>query len=58
MIGSGTLHAVGYAMGVQRDVEAGGDPAAVLDFHGDGAMSEGDTNEAYEIGRASCRERV
>ena len=47
MIGSGTLHAVGYAMGVQRDVEAGGDPAAVLDFHGDGAMSEGDTNEAY-----------
>ena len=47
MIGSGTLHAVGYAMGVQRDVEAGGDPAAVLNFHGDGAMSEGDTNEAY-----------
>ncbi|WP_195839973.1 thiamine pyrophosphate-dependent dehydrogenase E1 component subunit alpha [Cutibacterium porci] len=47
MIGSGTLHAVGYAMGVQRDVEAGGTPAAVLDFHGDGAMSEGDTNEAY-----------
>ncbi|MDO4412337.1 thiamine pyrophosphate-dependent dehydrogenase E1 component subunit alpha [Cutibacterium sp.] len=47
MIGSGTLHAVGYAMGIQRDVEAGGTPAAVLDFHGDGAMSEGDTNEAY-----------
>ncbi|MCO6631507.1 thiamine pyrophosphate-dependent dehydrogenase E1 component subunit alpha [Cutibacterium avidum] len=47
MIGSGTLHAVGYAMGIQRDVESGSARAAVLDFHGDGAMSEGDTNEAY-----------
>lgn len=48
LIGSGTLHAVGYAMGIQRDAAA--DPelhAAVLCFHGDGAMSEGDTNESY-----------
>ncbi|PMY95074.1 pyruvate dehydrogenase (acetyl-transferring) E1 component subunit alpha, partial [Pseudomonas sp. FW305-124] len=53
MIGSGTLHAVGYAMGIQRDKAA--DPsvdAAVLDFHGDGAMSEGDTNEAYVFAAA------
>ena len=53
MIGSGTLHAVGYAMGIQRDKVA--DPsvdAAVLDFHGDGAMSEGDTNEAYVFAAA------
>lgn len=48
MIGSGTLHAVGYAMGIQRDRDADPDlRAAVLDFHGDGGMSEGDTNEAY-----------
>lgn len=53
MIGSGTLHAVGYAMGIQRDVARGGAPAAALDFHGDGAMSEGDTNEAYVFAASS-----
>ena len=53
IIGAQSLHAVGYAMGIQRDKAA--DPsvdAAVLDFHGDGAMSEGDTNEAYVFAAA------
>jgi 2-oxoisovalerate dehydrogenase E1 component alpha subunit len=43
VIGSQTLHATGYAMGVQRD---DGD-AAVLAFFGDGASSQGDVNEAF-----------
>ena len=42
MIGSQTLHATGYAMGIQND---GADSAAVAYF-GDGATSEGDVNEA------------
>ncbi|AUG31195.1 pyruvate dehydrogenase (acetyl-transferring) E1 component subunit alpha [Microbacterium hominis] len=42
IIGAQTLHAVGYAMGVQRD---GGDQVAVAYF-GDGATSQGDVNEA------------
>lgn len=42
IIGAQTLHAVGYAMGIQRD---GTDQAAVAYF-GDGATSEGDVNEA------------
>ncbi|RLK49562.1 thiamine pyrophosphate-dependent dehydrogenase E1 component subunit alpha [Microbacterium telephonicum] len=42
IIGAQTLHAVGYAMGVQRD---GGDQVAVACF-GDGATSQGDVNEA------------
>ena len=42
IIGAQTLHAVGYAMGVQFD---GADAAAVAYF-GDGATSEGDVNEA------------
>src|SRR5690606_35332663 len=42
IIGAQTLHAVGYAMGIQRD---GGDQVAVTYF-GDGATSQGDVNEA------------
>lgn len=50
VIGSHTLHSVGYAMGVQRDGMVGtGDPArdtAVVTYFGDGATSQGDVNEA------------
>ena len=51
MIGAQTLHATGYAMGVQRDGAVGtGDPdrdAAVIAHFGDGASSQGDVNEAF-----------
>ena len=51
VIGSHTLHATGYAMGLQRDGLVGsGDPtrdAAVVAYFGDGATSQGDTNEAF-----------
>ncbi|MEU9885104.1 pyruvate dehydrogenase (acetyl-transferring) E1 component subunit alpha [Sphaerisporangium sp. NPDC051011] len=43
VIGSQTLHGVGYAMGIQRD----GAEAAVLAYLGDGATSQGDVNEAF-----------
>ncbi|MEI2642969.1 MAG: pyruvate dehydrogenase (acetyl-transferring) E1 component subunit alpha [Candidatus Nanopelagicales bacterium] len=43
VIGDQTLHAVGYAMGVQRDEAR----TAVLSFFGDGASSQGDVNEAF-----------
>jgi 2-oxoisovalerate dehydrogenase E1 component alpha subunit len=43
VIGAQTLHAVGYAMGVQRDNA----PEAVLACFGDGASSQGDVNEAF-----------
>ncbi len=50
VIGSHTLHATGYAMGVQRDGLVGtGDPAkdtAVVTYFGDGATSQGDVSEA------------
>lgn len=42
IIGAQTLHAVGYAMGIQRDDS---DQVAVAYF-GDGATSQGDVNEA------------
>ena len=42
IIGAQTLHATGYAMGIQND---GADSVAVT-FFGDGATSEGDVNEA------------
>jgi 2-oxoisovalerate dehydrogenase E1 component alpha subunit len=42
IIGAQTLHAVGYAMGIQRD---GTDQVSVAYF-GDGASSQGDVNEA------------
>ncbi len=46
VIGSQALHAVGYAMGVQRD---GGDDA-VIAYFGDGASSQGDVLEAFVFG--------
>ena len=50
IIGAQTLHAVGYAMGIQRDealsrVPAGAGEVAACYF-GDGATSQGDVNEA------------
>ncbi len=44
VIGAQTLHAAGYAMGMQRD---GGDKNAVVAYFGDGASSQGDVNEAF-----------
>ncbi len=43
VIGDQTLHAVGYAMGMQRD----DDDSAVICYFGDGATSQGDVNEAF-----------
>ncbi|HZR54835.1 MAG TPA: pyruvate dehydrogenase (acetyl-transferring) E1 component subunit alpha [Streptosporangiaceae bacterium] len=43
VIGAQTLHATGYAMGIQRD---GAEEAAIVYF-GDGATSQGDVNEAF-----------
>ena len=49
IIGAQTLHATGYAMGVERDGLVGtGDPerdTAVVGYFGDGATSQGDLNE-------------
>lgn len=42
IIGAQTLHAVGCAMGMQRD----GDDAVAVAYFGDGATSQGDVNEA------------
>lgn len=51
VIGAQTLHAVGYGMAIVRDGDVGtGDPdrdRAVLVFLGDGALSEGESNEAF-----------
>jgi pyruvate dehydrogenase E1 component alpha subunit len=51
VIGAQTLHATGYAMGVQRDGAVGtGDPdrdTAVIAYFGDGATSEGDVSESF-----------
>ena len=49
VIGSQTLHATGYAMGIVKD-GAVGDPEtgeAVIAYFGDGATSQGDVNEAF-----------
>ena len=50
VIGSQTLHATGYAMGIQFDgLTATGDPEkdeAVIVYFGDGASSQGDVSEA------------
>ncbi|MET7766884.1 pyruvate dehydrogenase (acetyl-transferring) E1 component subunit alpha [Streptomyces sp. NPDC005393] len=43
VIGSQTLHATGYAMGVAKD----GADAAVLAYFGDGASSQGDVAESF-----------
>jgi len=47
VIGSQTLHATGYAMGIQRDGAVGEDGEAVIAYFGDGATSQGDVNEAF-----------
>jgi 2-oxoisovalerate dehydrogenase E1 component alpha subunit len=51
VIGAQTLHAVGYAMGMQHDHAVGtGDPdrdAAVIAYFGDGATAQGDVNESF-----------
>ena len=54
VVGAHPLHAVGYAMGVQRDgLVATGDPqrdTAVITYLGDGATSQGDVSEALVFG--------
>ncbi len=51
VIGCQALHATGYAMGIQLDGAVGNDDpdqnAAAIVYHGDGAASQGDVNEAY-----------
>jgi 2-oxoisovalerate dehydrogenase E1 component alpha subunit len=43
VIGAQTLHATGYAMGMQKD----GADAAAIAYFGDGATSQGDVNESF-----------
>src|SRR5215472_1716161 len=47
VIGAQTLHATGYAMGIQRDGLVGENGEAVIAYFGDGATSEGDVSEAF-----------
>ncbi|MEX2290020.1 MAG: pyruvate dehydrogenase (acetyl-transferring) E1 component subunit alpha [Mycobacteriales bacterium] len=48
VIGSQTLHATGYAMGITKDGAVGGaDGEAAIAYFGDGASSQGDVNEAF-----------
>jgi 2-oxoisovalerate dehydrogenase E1 component alpha subunit len=52
VIGTQTLHAVGYAMGMQRDAMTTGEDKhhatdAVIVYFGDGASSQGDVNESF-----------
>ena len=51
VIGSQSLHATGYAMGIALDGSSGtGDPEldqAVIAYFGDGASSQGDVSEAF-----------
>ncbi|MEP6629437.1 MAG: thiamine pyrophosphate-dependent enzyme, partial [Lapillicoccus sp.] len=51
VIGAQTLHATGYAMGIQHDGDVGtGDPerdSAVIAYFGDGATAQGDVSEAF-----------
>ncbi|MEY9952155.1 thiamine pyrophosphate-dependent dehydrogenase E1 component subunit alpha [Leifsonia sp. EB34] len=51
VIGSHTLHATGYAMGVKLDGKVGTGDAevdeAVIAYFGDGATSQGDVSEAF-----------
>jgi 2-oxoisovalerate dehydrogenase E1 component alpha subunit len=48
VIGSQTLHATGYAMGITKDGAVGSDDGeAVIAYFGDGASSQGDVNEAF-----------
>ncbi|MET0417608.1 MAG: thiamine pyrophosphate-dependent enzyme, partial [Actinoplanes sp.] len=48
VIGSQTLHATGYAMGVTMDGKTGNpDGEAVIAYFGDGATSQGEVNESF-----------
>jgi len=48
VIGSQTLHATGYAMGITKDGAVGTDDGeAAIAYFGDGASSQGDVNEAF-----------
>ena len=48
VIGSQTLHATGYAMGIMKDGAVGtADGEAVVAYFGDGASSQGDVSEAF-----------
>src|SRR4029077_13983465 len=47
VIGAQTLHATGYAMGIQRDGAVGENGEAAIVYFGDGATSQGDVNEAF-----------
>jgi pyruvate dehydrogenase E1 component alpha subunit len=54
IIGAQALHAMGYAMGILADADRGigsradeDGTAAVVAYFGDGAMSQGDVNEAF-----------
>jgi 2-oxoisovalerate dehydrogenase E1 component subunit alpha len=47
VIGAQTLHATGYAMGIQRDGAVGEDGEAAIVYFGDGATSQGDVNESF-----------
>ena len=46
VIGDQTLHATGYAMGIQRD---GAEDEAAIAYFGDGASSQGDVSEAFNF---------
>jgi pyruvate dehydrogenase E1 component alpha subunit len=47
VIGAQTLHGTGYAMGIQRDGQVGENGEAAIVYFGDGAISQGDVNEAF-----------
>jgi len=51
IIGAQTLHATGYAMGLEADGAVGNDDperdAATIVYFGDGATSQGDVNESF-----------
>ncbi|HLL64805.1 MAG TPA: pyruvate dehydrogenase (acetyl-transferring) E1 component subunit alpha [Micromonosporaceae bacterium] len=48
VIGAQTLHAVGYAMGINKDGKVGSaDGESVIAYFGDGASSQGDVHEAF-----------
>ena len=47
VIGAQTLHATGYARGIQRDGLVGENGEAAIVYFGDGATSQGDVNEAF-----------
>ena len=47
VIGAQTLHATGYAMGIQRDGAVGEDGEAAIVYFGDGATSQGDVSESF-----------